>query len=68
VEVSAKSQRFPRTFRSAAYFLFCSAVPFCYIFTLTRPRESDVGLTLNLNMLAVLAAFAFVTAILLGAF
>jgi hypothetical protein len=35
---------------------------------MTRTRESDVGITLNLNMLAALAAFAFVAAILLGAF
>jgi hypothetical protein len=35
---------------------------------MSTSRERQVGLTLNLNMLAVVAVFAFVAAVLLGVF
>jgi hypothetical protein len=37
-------------------------------FVYHEKQENPVGLTLNLNMLVVVAVFAFVAAILLGAF
>ena len=35
---------------------------------MSTTREHQVGLTLNLNMLAVVAVFVFVAAVLLGVF
>ncbi|MCC6779695.1 MAG: hypothetical protein IT537_24195 [Hyphomicrobiales bacterium] len=40
----------------------------CYLLWLDHEGARDVDIALRLNMLAVLAVFAFVGAILLGAF
>lgn len=56
--------------RGGAIYLSLGASPVSLLdFRRTQQdRESDVDLALRLNVLAVLAVFAFVAAVLLGAF
>jgi hypothetical protein len=48
--------------------LFLDEAASCYAWAMSTRMEHRVDLSLNLNVLAVFAVFAFVAALLLGAF